>query len=257
MRYALRLMAKQPGPTAVALLTLALGIGANTAIFSAVDMLLLRPLPYDDPDRLVMVWEKRQAEGVLSNVVAPADYVDWARRNTVFESIAAMIPSTVDLTGSGDPGRLFAANVSPAFFDVLRVRLELGRSFRAHEATVGNHRVAIIGHGLWQRRFGSDPAIVTRQIVLNGMPHEIVGVLPQTFQYPDSTIELWAPLPLDGQSEPLSRDSHFLSVYARLKPDVRLERHGPRWTGWATKCRRSIRIRIGITESGSSHCAND
>ncbi len=222
IRYAWRLMVRQQGVTIVAVLTLALGIGANAAIFSAVDSILLRPLPYDDPDRLVMVWEKRQSEGVMNNVVAPADYLDWARMNTVFESMAAMIPITADLTGAGDPVRLQAAVVSSPFFDVLRVRPQYGRTFRADEIIPGRHRVVILSHALWQDRFGSDPSIVGRQILLNSVPHDVVGVLPSTFEYPDSTIEIWAPLPLEGGSQPPSRASHNLLVYARMKPGVTL-----------------------------------
>jgi putative ABC transport system permease protein len=222
-RYGLRLLAAQPGVTAVAVLTLALGIGANSAIFSAVDAILLRPLPYSDPDRLVMVWEKRPAEGVMNNVVAPADYVDWARLNTVFESMAALLPITADLTGSGEPIRLSSAVVSPSFFDVLRVRPALGRSFIPAEGVAGRHQVVILSHGLWQSRFGSDPAVVGRTILLNSVPHEVVGVLPASFEYPDSAIELWAPLPLEGSSQPQSRSNHQLSVYARMKSGVTLE----------------------------------
>jgi putative ABC transport system permease protein len=223
VRHALRLTVRQPGLTLVALLTLALGIGANTAIFSAVDAVLLRPLPYDEPDQLVMVWEKRQAEGVLDNVVAPADYVDWAKLNATFESIAAYTPITVDLTGVGEPVRLAGAAVSPAFFDVFRTRPQFGRTFRPEEGIIGNHRVVMLGQGLWLRMFGSDPSIVGRQILLNGVGHEVVGVLPATFQFADSTVELWAPLALEGQPQPLSRADHQLFVYARMKPGVTLQ----------------------------------
>ena len=165
IRHSVRLIVRQPGLTFVALLTMALGIGANTAIFSAVDTVLLRPLPYADPDRLVVVWEKRPAEGVMKNVVAAADYVDWSQMNTVFEATAAMISVTADLTGAGEPARLSAAVVSPAFFDVLRVQPALGRSFRAEEARAGQHRVIVLGYGLWQSRFGSDPAVVGRKVL--------------------------------------------------------------------------------------------
>jgi predicted permease len=223
LRHAVRMLVAQPGTSFIALLTLALGIGANTAIFSAVNALLLRPLPYKDPDRLVMVWEKRATEGVFNNVVAPADYIDWARMNTVFESTAAMFSPTMDLTGSGEPVRLFAGMVSPPFFDVLGIRPALGRSFRPDESTPGQQRVVILSHALWQNRFGSDPNVIGRTVTLNSSPCEIVGVLPATFEYPDSAIEIWTPLVLEGGIEPPSRGNHFLSVYARLKPGVTLE----------------------------------
>src|SRR3954464_14788121 len=170
VRYALRVMARQPGVTLVAVVTLALGIGANTAIFSAVNAILLRPLPHDDPQRVMMVWEKRQAEGVNDNVVSPADFLDWARMNQVFEAVAAMTTAPVDLTGSGEPEQLFAGVVSPAFFDILRVQPMLGRTFRSDEAIIGKPGVVVLGHALWKSRFGSDPAIVGRTLTLNGRP---------------------------------------------------------------------------------------
>ena len=223
VRYASRMLIRQPAITAVAVVTLAIGIGANAAMLSAVDVLLRRPLPYHDPDRLVMIWEKRQAEGVFDNVVAPADYLDWERMNTVFESIAASANAAFDLTGTGEPVRLVGAGVSPSFFDLLGVRMAYGRSFRADETVVGRHRVVVLGHGLWQRRFGGDPAIVGRTITLSGSAFEVIGVLPATFEYPDSTIEIWAPLVLSAGPEPPSRGNHFLTVHARLKSTTAIE----------------------------------
>jgi putative ABC transport system permease protein len=224
VRYAARLLVKQPGVTIVTVLTLALGIGANTAIFSAVDAVLLRRLPYPEADRLVKVWEKRHREGVLNNTVAPADFVDWSKMNGAFESMAAVTVVTVDLTGSGEPVRLVAGSVSTPFFDVLRVSPAIGRGFRPEEGKVGQHRVAVLNHGLWERRFGADPSIVGRKIVLNGFPHDVIGVMPRSFEFPDRTIELWSPLAYEGFVEPLQRTNHFLEVYARLKPEVSLER---------------------------------
>jgi putative ABC transport system permease protein len=222
-KYALRMFARQPGVTAVSVLTLALGIGANTAIFSAVNAILLRPLPYDDPDRVVTVWEKRQAEGVLDNVVAPADFLDWAGMNTSFEAMAAMTSASVDLTGSGEPARLYAGVVSPPFFDILRVRPALGRTFTRDEAFAGTPRVVLLTHKLWVTRFGSDPSVVGRTLTLNGGPVEVVGVLPSSFEFPDESLDLWAPLALEGTAQPLSRTSHQFDVYARLKPGVTLQ----------------------------------
>jgi putative ABC transport system permease protein len=223
VKHAVRLLVRQPGVTGVAIVTLALGIGGNAAIFSAVDAILLRPLPYDEPDRLVMVWEKRQSEGVLDNLVAAADYSDWARTNTVFESMAALGQTTRDLTGSGDPIRLGTGAVTPAFFDVFRIRMQLGRTFDPAEGILGRNRVAILSNGLWQRRFGSDPGVVGRTIVLNGLSHEIIGVLPASFGFHDPTLELWTILPFEGLPDPLSRDTHNYFVYARMKPGVTLQ----------------------------------
>ena len=224
VRYAIRLLGRQPGVTIVVMLTLALGIGANTAIFSAVDAVLLRPLPYPDSHQLVKVWEKRQREGVLNNVVAPADFLDWSKMSGAFEAMAAYTPITVDLTGSGEPVRLFAGGVSTPFFDILRVAPVLGRSFRPEEGKVGQHRVVVLNHGLWERRFGSNPSIVGQKIVLNGIAHDVIGVLPRSFEFPDRTIDLWSPLAFEGAAEPPTRTNHFLEVYARLKPGVALER---------------------------------
>ena len=223
VRQARKTLVGQPGLTALAVLTLALGIGANTAIFSAVDAALLRPLPYDEPDRLVMVWEKRAAEGLFNNVVAPADYVDWARMNTVFESTAALSSTSADLTGSGDPVRLAAGVVTPRFFDVLRVRAQLGRTFHAGDGIVGQHRVVVLGDGLWRSQFGADPGIVGRSILLNGEQHEVVGILPPDFVFPNRDLKLWAAMPFEGLNEPLSRANHELFVYARMKPGVTID----------------------------------
>ncbi len=220
LRYGVRCLVRQPAVTLIAVLTLALGIGANTALFSAVDAVLLRPLPYPDPDRIVMVWEKRPAEGVMDNIVAPADYLDWARLNTVFASMAAHMTVTADLTGQGEPVRVFSGRVSPAFFDVFGVKPALGRSFRPDETTA-NNRVVILSDGTWRGRFGADPAIVGRSIQLNGTSWDVIGVLPPTFEFPDKTIEMWSPLPIEG-GEAQTRANHFLSVYARLKPGVTL-----------------------------------
>ena len=194
LRYGFRRLAAQPAFTAVALVTLALGIGANTAIFSAVNAVLLRPLPYPDPERLVMVWEKRQSEGVLDNVVAPADFLDWSKMNGAFEAMAAFTSTTVDLTGAGDPVRVTAGVVSPPFFDILRVPPVLGRTFRPEEATVGQQRVVILTDAMWRNRFGADSAIVGRKISLSGLPYEVRRAARE-LEFPDSTVELWAPLP--------------------------------------------------------------
>jgi hypothetical protein len=223
LKYAVRMLVRQPGVTVIVVLTLALGIGANTAIFSAVNAVLLRPLPYEDPDRVVTVWEKRQAEGVLDNVVSPADFLDWARMNTSFESMAAMTSTSVDLTGRGEPDRLYVGLVSPPFFDLLRVRPALGRTFTRDEGIVGKPRGVLLTHKLWASRFGSDPSIVGRSLTLSGNAIDVVGVLPASFEFPDESLDLWAPLALEGTTQPLSRTNHEYFVYARLKPGVTLQ----------------------------------
>jgi putative ABC transport system permease protein len=223
LKYAARLFLAQRGATLIAVVTLALGIGANTAIFSAVDAILLRPLPYSEPDQLVMVWEKRPAEGVMDNVVAPADFLDWEKRNQVFSSMAAMSTMTADLTGAGEPVRLQVGIVTTAFFDVFRIQPGLGRGFISDDGVAGRHRVVVLSHQLWRDRFGADRSIAGRKIILNGIPHEIVGVLSDRFAFPDDTIEIWAPIPFQGLTQAPSRASHQFFVYARMKPEVRLE----------------------------------
>jgi putative ABC transport system permease protein len=223
IKYAFRVLARQPGVTLVAVLTLALGIGANSAIFSAVNAILLRPLPYDEPDRLVTLWEKRPAEGVMDNVVSPADFADWAKMATSFDSMAAMTVVPADLTGVGEPVRLLVGAVTTKFFDVLRVDPMLGRRFRDEENVAGKHRVVILGHKLWTTRLGSDRNVVGRTLSLSGIPHEVIGVLPQTFEFPDDTIDIWAPNPMEGLPAALPRANHELTVYARLKDGVSLE----------------------------------
>jgi putative ABC transport system permease protein len=223
VRYALRMLLKQPAMTATMLATLALGIGANTAVFSVVRAVLLRPLPYSQPDQLVMVHEKRPAEGVMNNVVSPADFLDWARLNTSFSSIAAFTTSPADLTGVGDPVQLPVGSVTAGFFDVFGIRALHGRTFTPDEDSFGHHRVVVLSHSLWQQRFGSDPSVIGRSITLNGIPQQVIGVLPAGFEVPGGPVELWAPLVLRGGPEPPPRASHYLFVYARLKQGIALE----------------------------------
>jgi putative ABC transport system permease protein len=223
LRHALRGMRRQPGAAFIIVLTLALAIGANTAVFSAVHAVLIRPLPYSQPENLVMLWEKRPAEGVMNNSVSPADYLDWARLNKSFTSIAAYSESSVDLTGEGEPEKIFGASVSVPFFDVFGVRALHGRTFAAGEDIVGRHRVVVLAHALWRQRFGADPAIVSRTIMLSGIPHQVIGVLPSEARFPNSEAQMFAPMVLQGGSQPPSRTSHQLAVYGRLAPGVSLE----------------------------------
>ena len=222
-RYALRVFVRQPGPTLLAIATLAVAISGNTAIFSAIDALVLRPLPYRDPSALVMVTEKRPAEGVLDNVASPADFLDWARLNSSFASIAAITTTSADLIGNGEPIRVSSGAVSPMFFQTLGVQPALGRLFRADEGQPGAPRVVILAHKLWATRFSSDPSVVGRTLSLSGVSFEVAGVLPQDFESQDPDIQLWSPSPFAAPGEAPSRVSHFLEVYARLKPGVTLD----------------------------------
>jgi putative ABC transport system permease protein len=215
-RHGLRLLRKYPASSLLAVATLAIGIGANTAIFSVVDRVLLRALPYPEPDRIVMVWEKRPREGVMNNVVSPADYLDWRKRNTVFENMAAYAGGTASLTGDGEPVVVPGASVGWSFFEILRVRPALGRTFQPGDEVLGKHRVLVMSHGLWQSRYGGQRDIIGRRVWLNGNAWEVIGVLPASFQFV-TEVDFWAPV-VFGQE--ISRVSHQLDVYARIKSGV-------------------------------------
>jgi putative ABC transport system permease protein len=223
VRFGLRMIRRNPGFSAIVGLTLALGIGANGAIFSMVNAVLLRELPYAEPDELVMVWESRPREGVYDNSVSPADFVDWRTRQRVFEDIAAYESTTLNLTGSGEPQRLRGGHVSASFFKVFGVVPARGRDFLPDEEGPGRNRVVILSHGFWQDRFGGDPAIIGSAITLNGQPYDVVGVLPASFRFPDQTVDVWHPIDFTAESMK-ARFNHFLRVDARLKPGVSIER---------------------------------
>jgi putative ABC transport system permease protein len=219
-RHGLRLLRRYPSTSLLAILTLALGIGANTAIFSVVDRVLLRALPYPEPAQLAMVWETRHREGTSQNAVSPADFVDWRQLSTSFAQMAAYTSADIGVTGDGEPIQVLGGAVSSAFFDVFGVRAALGRTFQPGDETQGQHRVAVLSNGFWQRRFGGDTSVIGRSIVLNGNAWQVVGVLPPDFQFIEPGIEIWTPLAFAGLPAPLPRASHYLEVYGRLKPGV-------------------------------------
>jgi putative ABC transport system permease protein len=221
LRYAVRLQLKNPGFTIVAVIALALGIGANTAIFSVVNTVLLRPLPYKDPEQLVMVWEEASKHGYPHDTPAAANYVDWRDQNQVFEGMAAIADESFNLTGSGDPERLEGRRVSANLFPLLGVEPEIGRVFTAAEDQSGSERVVLLSYGLWQRRFGGDPGIVGKSLTLNGESYIVVGVMPARFQFPSSDDAVWVPIALTTQ-QAANRNRHYLEVIARLKPGVTL-----------------------------------
>lgn len=222
LRHAMRSMSRQPATSLIIILTLALAIGANTAVFSAVHTVLIRPLPYPHAESLVMVWEKREAEGVMNNSVSPADYLDWARLATSFTGMAAMTEVTADLTGEGDPEKVTVAAVSAPYFEVFGTRLLHGRTFEAGEYTLGG-RAVILGHAFWRQRFGGDPGVVNRSVMLNGFPIKVIGVLPANAAFPYTEAQLFLPLVIQANPDPPSRTSHQFSVYARLRPGVSFE----------------------------------
>jgi predicted permease len=226
IRFALRTMAKKPGFTAVAIIIMALGIGANTAIFSLVRAVLISPLPFNDPDRLVMIWEDATEFGFPKNTPATANYNDWKTRNDVFESVAAFRFRDYNLTGDGRPEKIYAYGVTSDFFPILGVQPALGRTFTPEEDQpehAGN--VAVISYPLWQSRYGGDASVVGRDILLDDEKYTVVGVMPRGFQLLDfmgMEIKMWTPMRFT-QRQLANRGNHSLQVVARLKPGVTLE----------------------------------
>lgn len=224
LRYAFRMLAKNPGFTAVAVLTLALGIGANTAIFSVVDAVLLRPLPYHESDRLVTIFESNAPNDLASrNAVAPGNFLDWRKQNHVFEQIGAVSLPGFNITGTDHPERVTGAAISAGMLRMLGLRPALGREFESSDDRAGANHVMMLGYSLWQRRFGGDPQVVGKTILLGTMPHKVIGVLPQGLTFPEETAALWVPLEQTITLKDMQwRNSHYLEVFARLKPAVTL-----------------------------------
>ena len=216
LHYALRRLIKSPGFTVVAVLTLALGIGANSAIFSVVNGVLLKPLPYPEPDRLVGVYHVSDGQRA---VMSGPNYSDIARLATTIESSAAYSVSRMILTGEGEATRLPIAEVSASLFNVLYVRPALGRTFNADENTPGRTNMVILSHGLWEQRFGGDPGVIGRRITLDGVRREVIGVMPRGFSYPTGR-QAWVPLEYDENFVTKQRGAWYLNVVARLKPGV-------------------------------------
>ncbi|HLL70266.1 MAG TPA: ABC transporter permease [Pyrinomonadaceae bacterium] len=229
MKYGARLLLKRRGFTAVAVLTLALGIGANSAIFSVINAVLLSPLPFEQADRLVRLGgNDLRKPNDLPGTFSPPDFYDWRARNTVFEEVAAIDGSSPSLTGAGEPERIQAAKVSANFFSILRARPAAGRTFLAEEEKRGNHYVVVLSHALWQRRFGGDPSILGKQIELTGEKFMAVGIMPREFQMPRFTgydyeePELWIPFAPDLKN--WSRGGRSVdAAIGRLKPNVTIQ----------------------------------
>ena len=222
IRYGLRSLLKRPGATLVALVTLALGIGVNTAIFSAVDSVLLRPLPHKDPERLVSIWEQGLRQGINQNEVAPANFFDLRNQSQAFEGIGAHGPQDINLTGDGEPERLNGELVTANVFSILGVDPLLGRTFLPEEDITGQHRVVVLSERLWQRRFNGDTSIVNRNLTLNGQSFTVVGVMPRGFFYPERETELWIPWAMEPE-QASGRADHYLRLVARLKSGTTLQ----------------------------------
>ncbi len=234
-RHAMRMLIKTPGFTFVAVTALALGIGANTAIFSVVNAVLLNSLPYKDPGQVTMLWGKNSQLhlSMTDFPISYGDFIDLREQSQSFESISALYPNSLNLTGHGDPERIGGANVSANFFQTLGIEPDSGRSFLPEEERPGNDNVVILSHGLWQRRFGADPDLIGKAIRLNGESHTVVGILPARFEFPQRDdlllsygfsrqVDVWKPI-TPGIEELQSRGNRVLIVMGRLKSGLRLE----------------------------------
>jgi len=223
IRYGLRMMAKNPAFTFFVVAVLALGIAGNTAIFSVANAVLVRPLPYRQADRLVMVWEDASSYGFPRDTPAPGNFADWKARNQVFEDMAASsFSGSFNLTGEGNPEEIPGDFVTANLFSVLGARPALGRDFSASDDIPGAPRVVILSQGLFRRRFGGDPQIIGKRIWLNYEKYDVIGVMPRGFQFPDRDPQLWAPVQFTP-AQLANHGNHHLRVVARLKPGVSLK----------------------------------
>jgi hypothetical protein len=238
IRFSLRMLRKSPGFVVFAVLALALGLGANAAIFSVVDAVLLRPLPFRNADRLVEVWEEASHMGFPLAPLAPANFADWKRRNPVFGDMAALKGDLYALTGNGTPEQVEGSPVTANLFQLLGVSPILGRDFSPEEDRPGGGRVVLISYGLWQRRFAGDTSVVGREILLSNQKYRVIGVMPRGVTFPEKS-QIWLPLAL-GPREWALRDDHYLRVFARLKPGVTFAQAQREMAGLAAQLRPGV-----------------
>jgi predicted permease len=224
LKYGFRSLREKPGFALAAIGALALGIGANTAIFSVVNGVLLKPLPFEEADRVMTIISTAPAAGYPRIKVSAADFLDWQAETTVFEQMALMRTTlSYNLSGQQEAERIQGAPVTVNLFSLLRAKPFIGRTFTSQEADEGRNHVVVLGHGLWQRRFGGDPGVIGRKIQLNGLPYEVIGVMPRGFQFPSKDFELWVPHTFDPE-EVRARMARSYNVFARLKPGATVER---------------------------------
>lgn len=232
IRFALRSCAKNPLFTAAAVLSLAIGIGANTSIFSVANALLLRPLPYDNPDRLVILWNRSPGLGITQDWFSTAQYFDIKTANREFEQIAIAIGGNYNLTGKGDPERVGAVRVSSNLLPMLGARATMGRLLTPAEDLPGQSPTTVLTDGMWSRHYGRDPHVIGKSIIINGQPYEVVGILPQTFSLPQEVVpllygteqaELFLPLPLAPAAASVARNHEDYNIIGKLKPGVALK----------------------------------
>src|SRR3989442_678929 len=219
-RYSIRMLRKNPGFTVVAVIALALGIGANCAIFSVVNAVLLRPLPFKDPEGLVRIWGKFEKAGIPKNWISEPELLDLQEQSQTLENIAAYQSGGVNLTTNAEPVRVNSASVNASLFSVLGIQPTNGRTFLDEEDQPGRDKVVLVSDGLWRTRFASDPALLGTTIGLSGESYTAVGIMPPGFQFPDQA-DLWVPLAID-RAHLENRGSHGLEVVARMKPGVTL-----------------------------------
>ena len=231
IRFALRTFRKSPAFVAFAVIPLALGLGANAAIFSVVDAVLFRSLPFRDAGRLVEVWEDSSRIGFPRDTPAPANFADWKQRNHVFEDMAALNDDLYALTGDGPPQQVEGSPVTANLFPLLGVTPILGRNFTEAEDQPGGPRVVLIGYSLWQDRFSADRNIVGREIWLSNQKYQVIGVMPRGIAFPEQS-QIWLPIALSPQ-QLTGRTNHYLRVFARLKPGVSIGQAQREMTGVA------------------------
>ncbi|MGE5278103.1 MAG: ABC transporter permease [Acidobacteriota bacterium] len=221
LRYAARSLSRSPGFAATAILVAAVGIGAATATFSILDHVLLRPLPFPEPERLVDLWENQPARGYSRMELSPANFLDWKRMSTSFEGMGAYHTTSANLVGQGEPERLDGAAITSEMFRVLGARPLLGRVFTAEDDRVGAPQALLLSFGLWQGLFGADPAALGRKVMLDDVPYEVVGVMPRDFRFPSRDAEFWTPERFD-KDDLESRTNTYVRAVARLRPGISL-----------------------------------
>jgi putative ABC transport system permease protein len=220
IRYAFRALVKRPGITALIVLTLALGLGANATIFAMIDALVIHPFPFPNADRIAFVYETAPSSAFKQESVSPANFLDWRKQATAFESLVALDWWDASVVGRDEPESLQGFRVSADFFTTLGVRPILGRGFMPDEEVPGHQRVAVLGQAVWQRRFGGDPGIVGKTVLIDREPYEVIGIAPLGFDFPNGT-QVWSPLALTPEQS-ANRTSHYLSVIGRLRDGRRL-----------------------------------
>ena len=221
LRYTARTLASTPGFTLTAILVVALGVGANTAVFTVTDFVLIRPLPFSDPDRLVKLYER--LPGYSRMELSPVTYRDWKRMSRSFEAMGAFVSTSVNLVGQGDPERLEAASVSSDVFPLLGIQPLAGRPFNSTDDRVESPGTVLLSYGLWQTVFGADPGVIGRKVVLDGASLTVIGVMPRDFHFPDRSAELWTPLQVRDDASFEDRNNNYFGVIARLRRNVTLE----------------------------------